>query len=70
MLIKIECLSTNNSATPNIHQKNLQKHSHSVILLNTCHIEYFVNMCWGWVTVRWGVCTFWAKRLIWNQDEA
>ena len=52
MLIKKECISTNNSLIPIIHQGNLQKHSHSVIVLNTCHIEYFVNMCWGWVTCR------------------
>ena len=50
MLIKKECISTNNSLTPIIHQGNLQKHSHSVTVLNTCHIEYFVNMCWRWVT--------------------
>ena len=50
MLIKKECMSTNNSLTPIIHQGNLQKHSHSVTVLNTCHIEYFVNMCWRWVT--------------------
>ena len=50
MLIKKECISTNNTLTPIIYQRNLQKHSHSIAVLNTCHIEYFVKMCWRWVT--------------------
>ena len=41
MLIKKECISTNNSLTPIIHQGNLQKHSHSVTVLNTWH-----NVLW------------------------
>ena len=48
MLIKKECISTNNLLTLIIHHGNLQKHSRSV--LNICHIEYFVNMCQRWVT--------------------
>ena len=50
MLIKKECISANNSLPLIIYQGNLQKHSHSVTVLNTCHIEYFVNICWRWVT--------------------
>ena len=50
MLIKMACISTKNSLTTIIHQGNLQKHS--VIVLNTCHIEYLVNMCWEWFTCR------------------
>ena len=52
MLIKKECISTNNLLNLIIHHGNLQKHLHSIIVLNTCHIEYFVNMCWGSVTCR------------------
>ena len=52
MHIKKECVSTNSLLTPIIHQGNIQKHSHSVTVMNTCHIDYFVNICWGWVTCR------------------